>query len=383
MNKKKAFENALVLLYEAMLDDLRWQSASALIDEACGVKGSVIVLGEGATTPEVNIFFSQFCYRGDRREDLENLYFNTYHEIDERLPRIRQLPDRELEHVDELFTEAEKKTSLVYNEALPLGQFRNSLNVRIEGVNDTRAVWVIADPIDDEGWSSGRVRTINRFLPHLRQFSLVREMLSFARAREATFSSLLESTGCGIVQLNERGRIVGTNDRSQAFLNAADGLMDEDAELHAAQPSEDCKLQQLLARALPGNSEQRIGGNMTLHLRDSKSRLVVLIVPIRGLLGVKADDRPAVLVLMIKPGELAPLNAEILAETLNLTEVEAEVTLMMTQGLSPRSISERSGRSYETVRWHLKNVFNKHGVSSQSELARLVFSLGKFNGGRY
>ena len=61
--------------------------------------------------------------------------------------------------------------------ALPLAHTSDSLNVRLDGPDDSRIVWVIADPIDARGWSSARVQTIERLLPHLRQFVRVRQAL--------------------------------------------------------------------------------------------------------------------------------------------------------------------------------------------------------------
>ena len=46
MNPDDAFERCLESLYEAALDDTRWPAASALIDEACRVRGSCLVVGE-------------------------------------------------------------------------------------------------------------------------------------------------------------------------------------------------------------------------------------------------------------------------------------------------------------------------------------------------
>ena len=42
---------------------------------------------------DLRVLFVGLYYRGQRREDLERKYFEVYHPIDERVPRLRQLPD--------------------------------------------------------------------------------------------------------------------------------------------------------------------------------------------------------------------------------------------------------------------------------------------------
>ena len=79
------------------------------------------------------IYFARFCFRGQRREDLERLYFDEYLPRAEHVPRLRGLPDSLLVHARELFTEEERKTSATYNEGMRLSDTRNSLNVRLDG----------------------------------------------------------------------------------------------------------------------------------------------------------------------------------------------------------------------------------------------------------
>ena len=47
MSAQPTFERILASLYDAMLDDARWPATSALIDEACGVVGNDLMVGEG------------------------------------------------------------------------------------------------------------------------------------------------------------------------------------------------------------------------------------------------------------------------------------------------------------------------------------------------
>ena len=217
-----------------MLDDPHWPAASSLIDEACGSKGNRLVSGDGVVQEEFELFLTRFCFRGQCHPELERLYFDVYHGLDERVPRVRQLPDSQVVHVSFLYTENEMKTSVVYNEALPRSDTSDSRNVRLDGPHGSRIAWAIADSVDGDGGSSAQVVTIKRLLPHLRQFVRVRQALVDARALGSSLIALLENTRRGVIQLDLRGRIVAANDRARSLLRSGDGLTDEDGLLHAS-----------------------------------------------------------------------------------------------------------------------------------------------------
>ena len=89
------FERTLGALHEAVLDDALLPAASLLIDRATGSRGSVLVVGDG-TPGDIDISLAKVCYGGQRHRECEREYLGSYHEHDERLPRVRQLPDSEV-----------------------------------------------------------------------------------------------------------------------------------------------------------------------------------------------------------------------------------------------------------------------------------------------
>ena len=97
MSEHDAFDRVLAAVHDATLDETRWPATSALIDEACGLTGNGLMVAEGPTN-DVRALFVGLYYRGQRRDDLEREYLTTYHPLDERVPRFRQLPARRLAH---------------------------------------------------------------------------------------------------------------------------------------------------------------------------------------------------------------------------------------------------------------------------------------------
>lgn len=373
MGQQDSYDRIVGLLHEAAFDDARWPEAAALIDAACGIKGNILVFGEGRPG-EVDIHFARFCSRGRRRTDWEQEYFSDYWARDERIPRLRQLPDGVLVHARELYTAAERRTSAAYNEALRKSDHQNSLNVRLDGPGGTRVVWTPADPVDADGWRSDRVRMVEELLPHVRQFVRVRHALVEAGALGQSLDALLDANGAGVIHLDRRGRIVAANHRAAAFLRRRDGLIDEGGALHAIDPADDDALQRLLARAVPPFSSQGYGGSMTVGRVSPSPRLVLHLSPVGGPQTDFGMRRVAALALLVEPGAQPAADPGVVAEALGLTGAESSVAVMLAAGCSLREVAAATSRTEGTVRWHLKQIFAKQQISRQADLVRLVLS---------
>lgn len=375
MRPQDLYDRILRSLQEVAFDATGWPETAGLIDAACGVKGNALVFAGGRPHQDVEVYFAQFCFRGQRREDFERLYLSDYWSRDERLPRLRRMSDSRLVHVRELYTEAERKTSATYNEAMRLTSTQDSLNVCLDGPGGTRVVWALGDPVDAGGWRTDRTRMIERLLPHVRQFLLVRHALVEAGALGESLAGLLEAAGTGVIYLDRRGRVVAANDRAVGLLRQRDGLTDQDGVLHAVEPADDAKLQQLLERASPHFGGHGAAGSMTVGRQFVSPRLVLHVSPVGGRLTDFGMRRVAALVLVGDPARKPRIDADVVASALGLTPTESAVAAMLATGSSLREIAAAMGRKESTIRWHLKQIFAKHRVSRQADVVRLVLSV--------
>ena len=375
MSEQDAFERILISLHEAALDPANWSSASALIDEALRAHGSSIIFGDGGTEEDVRVFFFWLYFRGQRHRDLERDYFENYYHLDERVTPLRHAPDSRLFHTSDLLTEEELKTSATYNEILVRGHQQDGILVRMDGPDDSRIIWSIADPIDGDGWSSSQVALIRRLLPHIRQSVSVQQALSEAEALASSLAEMLQNTRVGVVQLDLRGRIVAANDRALDILRQGDGLSDEGGTLRASLRRDDDALRKLLARALPPYGRQGVGGTMTVQRMHLLPRLVLHINPVGELYTDMRPRRAAALVLIVDPASRTPVEPGSVAACLGLTPAESQVAVLLAQGQTVRDIAAATGRRATTVRWHLKHIFAKLGVSRQVEIVQMVQSL--------
>ena len=264
MSDQDAFERIVASLHDATLDDSRWLSASALIDEVCGLSGNRLVVGEGPKD-DVRVLSVGGNLRGRRREDLEREYLEDYYPADERVPRLRRLPDGRLVHVRDLYSAEELKRSPTYNELLRRAGQQDCLNVRLDGLDGSHVTWGLGDPVDSGGWGSSRIAMVTALLPHVRQFVRVRQALVRAEARNATVTALLDNPRIGVLHLERRGRIMEVNDRGRSILRHGDGLSDRNGMLRARAPDDQLRFERLVGDALPAGGAAAVSGSMLLR----------------------------------------------------------------------------------------------------------------------
>ena len=377
MSDRDAFEHILASLHDAMLDDARWPAVSALIDEACGIEGNDLLVAEGPRD-DVRVLFIGLYRRGQRREDLEREYLEDYYPIDERVPRFRRQPYGLLVPAKDLFTAEELKTSPTYNEVLPRGGCQHGLNVRLDGLDDSKIAWNLGNPVDSQGWRSSRTAMVAALLPHIRQFVRVRQALVRAEARNTTVTALLDNPRIGVVQLDRRGRIMAVNDRARGLLRRGDGLADRNGMLHARASADRVRFDRLVGDALPTSGAVAVSGSMLVRRSAVLPPFVVHVKPV----GVPQPDygarHVAVLVLIVEPAHHQRVDPGLVATTLGLTPGESQVAVWLAEGKNVRDMAEATRHTEGAIYWHLKEIYRKQSISRQVDLVRLVLSLAEF-----
>ena len=373
MNLDDAFERILASLYRAMLDDAHWPAASALIDEACGVVGNALAVGEDSCA----IYFARFLYRGESRQDLEREYFDIHFPHDAGIRRLMRLPEGRLVHVPDLWSEDERKTSPVYNEGWRRLDAWNGLNVHFDDPDGLRLVWSTGNPVARGGWQSARLKLVERLLPHVRQYVRVRQTLAAAEALGAGLAGLLDNDRIGVVQLDRGGRVLAANAPALSVLRRGDGLLDRDGALDARLPADRSRLRRLLGRALPGlwGSEAPSGGSMTVQRPSGRSWLGLHVSPVGDRAADFGGRRVAALVLVVDPARRPRIDPMRVAEVLDLSPSQGRVAALLAEGRSVREIAAVTGYTEGYVRLLLKRIYKKQGVSGQVALVPRVLAV--------
>ncbi len=362
-----------------MLDDARWPRTWALIEETCGAKGGGVVVGEGPRDNPQAVSFG-FYLRGQRRIDLEREYLETYHPMDEMVPRLRRLPRGLVVSAASLYTEEELKTSATYNEYLGRAGAQDGLRVLLDGPEGcSHTTWGLGDPVEAGGWRSDQHMLIKRLVPHVRQLVAVRQALARAGALNASLTNLLDNHRIGVIHLDPGGKVIAANECARGILLRGDGLSDQFGALRALSAADRGRFDQLLASALPLHGALAVGGSMAFHGSSRRPQYAVHVKPV---VDAEIDSgtrrRVGALVLIVDMGRQPSIDPGVVARTLGLTPAESEVASRLAEGMTVHEIAMATGRQRRSIYWLLEQIYAKLDVRRQVDLVRLVLAVAEF-----
>jgi DNA-binding CsgD family transcriptional regulator len=227
----------------------------------------------------------------------------------------------------------------------------------------------------DEEFDSHDARLLSMLVPHVRRALAIQRRLGELDAERASALDALDRLPRGLVLVDDRARPIFVNRYAARLLEQGDGLSIEREALIAATPAAAGQLARALGSAIAvtrGRAFTMENGDFLIP-RSTRRPLVVSVSPIgRDKSYPELRQRVSACIFLVDPDvAVVPLTSR-LRDLFSLTTAEARVADAIAAGRSVAAISDEFGVSRETIRSHVKRVFEKAGVVSQSAFVRLV-----------
>ncbi|HBB77316.1 MAG TPA: DNA-binding response regulator [Pseudomonas sp.] len=133
---------------------------------------------------------------------------------------------------------------------------------------------------------------------------------------------------------------------------------------------------QTLKRNIAEMSQYAVGARrvQTMEMRRASDAVLLGLLKLDG--GEQAQA-PQLFALFVCSAQSRPVpEVEALRLLFGLTRSEARVARLLAQGIRSEAVAEELGVSVATVNFHLRNLFQKTGVTRQSELVAQVLAAG-------
>lgn len=218
------------------------------------------------------------------------------------------------------------------------------------------------------GW-----RDLKETFAHLKRAAALGREIGRLSARSAALGSAFKASSDCVFLLDSRGRICLATTAAVARLRRGDCLMSRKDKLTAVHAHDALELQHLLTQAVHGPGRCRTGGTMQVSIAKRNTPGIVTVVPLG--LSDCGDGGPVAMVSLRDPEASITISDRMLTQRFGLTVAERRIALMLADGSSPRQIAEALAVTYNTVRNHMKKIYDKCDVRRQGELvAKLLGS---------
>jgi len=223
---------------------------------------------------------------------------------------------------------------------------------------------------------SAREKALCQLLvPHLKRAVLLHSSMDVIETERQLYSMTMDRMLLGTAVLDERGMIQRTNRVADEILGEKDGLRISQQSLHAEQPAEERELQRLIRAALevtatgPGVPEA-----LSVTRRSGRASLGVLVrsIPLGPL--SEGRHRPAAVAYIRDPERKLHLSQKLIRHLFGLTAAEANLALLLADGLTLDEAARQLKIRKNTIRAHLRSIFAKTGVRRQATLVQQLLS---------
>jgi DNA-binding CsgD family transcriptional regulator len=219
-------------------------------------------------------------------------------------------------------------------------------------------------------FGDGEVAALQALAPHFNRALRVTLRIRELEARATALAEMTDRALVALVLTDAFGRIGEANSSARAILAEADGLLTRDGVLRAARSDECAKLGRLIQEAA-GSRLMPMSGVMQVSRPSARRPLALVVSPTRS--GASPLGRSHAISIAFADPERAPEpDGDLIARLYGFTAREAGVAALLLQGLSPNEAANELAMSQNTVRTHIRHLFDKTGVERLADLVRLL-----------
>jgi DNA-binding NarL/FixJ family response regulator len=214
---------------------------------------------------------------------------------------------------------------------------------------------------------------LQSLMPHLQRAIAFKRRIAHLEALRRDNNNALDRWSTAVLVVDRGARILIANETATTLLHARDGLTADRNILRAATPRDSASLHRTIRDAVEGSCLRAAGSISRIERPSGKGPLQILVNP-----SIRRDvffgNSGSALVFVHDPERQERPQLETCRILYGLTPAEATIAVLLASGKSVREIASESHVRENTVRIHLKKIFDKTGTNRQAELVRLVLS---------
>ena len=232
---------------------------------------------------------------------------------------------------------------------------------------------------DQEPFSERERALLEAIAPHLQRAIRLRERRDHGEHMRFFFEEAMAKLAIGCLMLDGRGKVVSINAWARRLIGQNDALAVRNGRLRAVDTVDGRAFNKAIDAALAARQGRGPAGRGTALRLESAPGMTVLDLVVKPLARdslLESSSAPAVVVYLNdcrRPG--IELDPGALAAMYGLTHCESQIGALLAKGTCLTDVAARLHVSINTVKTHLRGIYEKLGTSKQAQVvARLNHS---------
>ena len=225
-----------------------------------------------------------------------------------------------------------------------------------------------------EGFSPSDKEILELLAPHLKSAVRIYKNLDRVRSERNLYAEAVNQLAIGTILLDEESRIIKMNPVARELINDNSSLKVSGKVLQAGNTRDNRKLREMIRRALGNNQCDKPFPVEALRVQrlSGISDLGIIVRPVPVNRWLEGSRYPSAVIFISDPERKSAAPQEIIKTLFELTPAEAQLTMLLANGLTLDEAAETLKVSRNTARAHLRSIFSKTGVTRQTMLVRLI-----------
>ena len=354
----------LASIYEGPLEVEPWQTFLGLLRTEMGANSATLVL-KPPSTGERGVLRID----GGRMEGIAR-----YQESLFAMDPFLHIPPGEVKSVLELIPEEEWVASELYKVCMEPAGFYDSLGVDMHVPGEMEAGLRVTRDKASPRFTDDDKALMQDIVEHLERAIRIHVRMNKIESERALYAGAVDQLSLATILLDEKGAVLSCNRMAEQLLAREPELQVANGYLQVGDEATTAELQRLIGLVL---AQQQHGGPAVIEAmrirRDGDyADLGVAVRPVPMNEWSEGRSVPTVAIFISDPDFGAEAPVQVITRLFGFTPTEAQLSLLLAEGLSLDEASQALGISRNTARTHLRSVFNKTGVSRQTLLVRLI-----------
>lgn len=257
-------------------------------------------------------------------------------------------------------------------------QLGDSMGAALERQPQYTDIVVVARPAGAPEFNRASIAAFAEVLPHLARSWRVRHTLINMQHTVGTLTHILDRFERAVVVAGPSGDVRFANAAADRLLTRGGAIDAKSGRLRAMRHDQTKALHALIeaaAQTAIGRSGVAVDA-MGLAIEDQPAALSIVAEPLAPAhsKAVGYESSAGALLFIGDSKAATKPSSGRLRIVYGMTEAEARITSMIAAGHSIASLARRLGVSPNTAKFHLKNIFEKVGVTRQADLMRRVLA---------
>ena len=363
LNPDSRWSDLLLDLHRAPLDGAAWNDFLEKLARALSADSASFILSPRTGEQLGAMFTSGGTPEGQR----------NYREQQYTLDPFVRLPKEKVITIDEFVTTEVLLESEFYQKYLAPVNVRHVVGVDIALRSfDARLRLSRSERLGD--FSSTEKAVLEQLLPHVKLALEVLAKLATAETDRSFYAHALSRLAIGSIVVADDGRILEVSGIARTVMDQQDGLQDVNGHLALTTPRDTQRLREAIRAVASIRPDERQPLPTALRVERPSGRGDLGLVVQPAPLGLGEAIEPRAIVLLSDPETSVSVSPETISALFGLTAAESAICVQLVNGATLDEAGLALGIKRNTVRAHLRSIFEKTGVDRQSRLVRLILN---------